>query len=233
MAERSRAAAAVWSDPEFAAGWLAGDPRGAQDLLALPRMIAAELIAEDNPAPELIVDVAGGPGTFLSVLLDRFPEARGVWLDASPTMLDRARADLGRFGDRVDFLIGDMGSLRAAGVPAGADVIATSRAAHHLDRAELHAFYKEAAGLLSGGGWLVNLDHIAPDDEVWDRRYRTVRKAFTPPRPAGAPGGHHHDGPLPRVADHLDGYRAAGVTEADVAWRAFYSCLFVGRAPAA
>jgi SAM-dependent methyltransferase len=227
VAERSRTAAAVWADPDFAAAWLAADPRGAQDLLVLPRMIAAELVAEETPRPRLIVDVAGGAGTFLSVLLDRFPEARGVWLDASPTMLERARADLDRFGDRVEFLIGDMGSLRAAGVPGGVDVIATSRASHHLGRAELHAFYREAAGLLAEGGWLVNLDHIAPLD-VWNRRFRSARRTFVPPRPAST--GHHHDGPLPSVQDHLDGYRAAGVTEADIAWKAFYTCLFVGRA---
>lgn len=226
MAEQSRSSAAVWSDPDFAAAWLAADPQGREDLLVLPRLMAAELVAEETPQPRLIVDVAGGAGKFLSVLLDRFPGARGVWLDASPSMLERARTDLARFGDRVEFLTGDMGALRAAGVPQGADVIATSRASHHLDRAELHGYYWEAAGLLAPGGWLVNLDHIAPED-VWNRRFRSVRKVFVPPR---LPSTHHHDRPLPSVEDHLDGYRAAGVGEVDVAWKAFYTCLFVGRA---
>jgi hypothetical protein len=62
---------------------------------------------------------------------------------------------------------------------------------------------------------------------VWDRRYRAVRKQFTGPAPAST--AHHHRYPLPSVADHLDGYRAAGVTDADVAWKAFFSCLFMGR----
>jgi SAM-dependent methyltransferase len=226
MAEQSRSSAAVWSDPDFAAAWLAADPQGREDLLVLPRLMAAELVAEETPQPRLIVDVAGGAGKFLSVLLERFPSARGVWLDASPSMLERARADLARFGDRVDFLTGDMGALRAAGVPRGADVIATSRASHHLDRGELHGYYREAAGLLAPGGWLVNLDHIAPKD-VWNRRFRSVRKAFVPPRPTTT---HHHDRPLPSIEDHFDGYLAAGVEEVDIAWKAFYTCLFVGRA---
>ncbi|WP_329137496.1 class I SAM-dependent methyltransferase [Streptomyces sp. NBC_01476] len=226
MAERSRSAAAVWSDPDFAGAWLAADPRGEHDLLALPRLIAARVVAEETPEPRLIVDVAGGGGAFLSVLLEAFPGARGVWLDASPTMLERARSELARFGDRVEFRPGDMTELRAAGVPGDADLIASSRASHHLDRAELHGFYQEAAGLLAGGGWLVNLDHIAPE-EVWNRRFRSARKKFTPPRPAGT---HHHDRPLPGIEDHLDGYRAAGITEVDIAWKAFYTCLFMGRA---
>ncbi|GHJ42602.1 trans-aconitate 2-methyltransferase [Streptomyces sp. TS71-3] len=231
MPEQSRTAAAVWSDPDFARAWLGADPQGAADLLELPRGIAAALVAETTPEPGLIVDVAGGAGKFLAVLLDAFPSARGVLLDASDTMLDRAKTDLARFGERVDFRIGDMTQLRAAGVPEGAGAVLSSRASHHLGREELHGFYREAAGLLRPGGWLINLDHIAPDDAVWDRRYRTVRTRFTPPRPSAT--AHHHDGPLPTVRDHVDGYRAAGVSEADIAWKAFYTCLFVGRTPPA
>ena len=110
----------------------------------------------------------------------------------------------------------------------GADVIATSRASHHLGREELHLFYREAAGLLAEGGWLVNLDHIG-HDEVWNRRLRSARKKFVPPRPART--AHHHSRPLPTAEDHLDGYRAAGLAEVEIAWKAFHSCLFIGRAP--
>lgn len=224
----SETAAKVWSDPEFARAWLSGDPRGASDLLVLPRHITAQLIAEEMPQPRLIADVASGPGTFLAVLLDAFPEARGVWLDVSETMLGQARTELARFGDRVEFRLGDMGAPRAAGLPNGIDVLTTSRAAHHLDRAALHAFYQEAAGLLSEEGWLVNLDHIGPED-VWDRRYRAVRRKYYAPRQPAAQ--HHHNYPLTSVADHLDGYRAAGLSEVDIAWRAFFTCLFIGRRP--
>jgi SAM-dependent methyltransferase len=225
--EHSRAAAEVWSDPAFAQAWLHADPAGQGDLLALPRRMAAALIAHELPSPRLVVDVASGAGAFLSVLLDAFPEAHGIWTDASPAMLEEARGRLERFGDRVEFLLGDMAELRAAGVPGDADVLSTSRASHHLDRTELHGFYREAAGLLRPGGWLVNLDHIGPDEDVWDKRYRAVRKQFT--GPVSASTAHHHRYPLPSVADHLDGYRAAGVTDADVAWKAFFSCLFLGR----
>jgi SAM-dependent methyltransferase len=191
--------------------------------------MAAQLVAEETPQPRLIVDVASGAGKFLSVLLDVFPGARGVWTDVSDTMLKRARTDLARFGDRVDFRVADMGALRAAGVPEQVDVLITSRASHHLAGEELRSFYREAGGLLAPGGWLVNLDHTGPEDEVWDKRYRTVREKFSAPRTATRP--HHHSYPLPSEADHLDGYRGAGVTDVDVAWKAFYSCLFIGRAP--
>jgi SAM-dependent methyltransferase len=228
MPDEGQTAAQVWSDPEFAKAWLGGDPQGAGDLLALPRHIAARVLAEDKPEPRLIVDVASGAGAFLSVLLDAFPTARGVWMDVSGTMLEQASADLARFGDRVDFRVGDMRELRAAGLPEGTDVLATSRAGHHLDGAQLHAFYQEAAALLAEDGWMLNLDHIGPED-VWDRRYRSVRKKHYAPRRPSPP--HHHNYPLASVEDHLDAYRAAGLTEVDIAWKVFYTCLFMGRRP--
>ncbi len=227
MPENSRSAAAVWSDPQFAAAWLAADPRGGHDLLELPRRIAAALIAEETPQPRLVVDVASGPGTFLAVLLETFPDARGIWFDVSPAMLARAREELAGFGDRVEFLTGDMSALREAGVPGGVDALVTSRASHHLPPPGLHAFYREAAGLLAPGGWLVNLDHVGLEQR-WDRLLRTVRKRFSPPRTGAST--HHHDAPLPTAGDHLDGYRAAGITDVELTWKAFYSCLFTGRA---
>lgn len=47
---------------------------------------------------------------------------------------------------------------------------------------------------------------------------------------AGAPGlKHHHDYPLTSVTDHLDAFSAAGINDVEVPWRAFCTCLFMGR----
>jgi SAM-dependent methyltransferase len=228
MPEQSRSAAAVWSDAGFVDAWVGADPAGEHDLLALPRRIAARLVAGETPEPGLVVDIGAGPGAFLEVLLEAFPGARGVWLDASAPMREQARERLARFGERVDYRLGDMVEPAAAGLAAGAaDVVLSSRASHHLAGAELRAFYRSAAALLAPGGWLINLDHTGPVD-VWDRRYRAVRRAMAPSGRASAPP-HHHDYPLAGAAEHLDGYRSAGVDEVDIAWKAFFTCLFVGR----
>ena len=63
-------------------------------------------------------------------------------------------------------------------------------------------------------------------DEVWDQRLRSARKAF-----GVASNGprHHHNYPLTSVQDHLDAFGAAGITDVEVTWRAFITCLFTGR----
>ena len=224
MTTQGQMAAEAWRKPDYTNEWVELDDR--IDLLELPRAIAAAVVHHDRPDASVIVDIASGPGTFLSVFLAEFPGATGVWQDASDSMQAHAVERLARFGDRVTFKPGDMTDLAGCGIHSGVDVIVTSRAAHHLDRQGLHAFYAEAASLLAPGGWLVNLDHVGPED-VWDKRLRAVRPRFA--ANAGTEKPHHHNYPLTSVEDHLDGYRAAGVTDVEITWRAFYTCLFMGR----
>jgi SAM-dependent methyltransferase len=230
-------AAAIWRDTDFAHNWAQGD--SFRDLLDFPRRMAAAIVAGDNPAPVTVVDVGAGPGAMLEIFLRQFPRAKGIWTDASSAMLELAHEKLAPFGDRVEYRIADMTDLDGAGLPDQVDVITTSRAVHHLDVGGLVAFYQAAARRLAPGGWLVNLDHIGPAsqagppaaaglDDVWDQRLRTARKQFgvTSDGPK-----HHHNYPLTSVADHLDAFGAAGITDVEVPWRAFYTCLFMGRTP--
>jgi SAM-dependent methyltransferase len=228
-------AAAPWREAGFARSWAEHD--SFRDLLEFPRRMAAVIVAGDNPEPACIADIAAGPGAVLAVFLEQFPSARGIWTDASEAMLGMAKERLAPFGDRVEYRLADMTDLDQAGLPPAVDVITTSRAAHHLDRAGLHAFYAAAAARLAPGGWLVNLDHIGPAsqagppaaagaDDVWDQRLRAARKEFgvssDGPR-------HHHNYPLTSLSDHLDAFAAAGITDVEVPWRAFFTCLFMGR----
>jgi SAM-dependent methyltransferase len=224
MTEQGRVAAAPWRDATFANVWTRTDSHA--ELLALPRALAAALVAQDRPFSHRILDIGSGPGDFLATFLDEFPNAQGVWLDASEAMLDLAKDRLSPYRGRVEFRLLDMTDLLDRDLPTDFDAVITSRASHHLDRAALADFYGQAAQLLAPGGWLLNLDHIGPADDNWDERLRTVRKRFQPP--SNTPP-HHHTYPLTSINDHLDGLAAAGLTDAEVAWRAFVTCLFAAR----
>ena len=88
MTGQGAQAAAIWRDADFARSWAEGD--SLRDLLDFPRRMAAGIVAGDNPAPAVIVDIASGPGAVLAVFLERFPQARGTWSDASRAMLAMA-----------------------------------------------------------------------------------------------------------------------------------------------
>jgi SAM-dependent methyltransferase len=224
MTAQGQRAAAAWQEASFARSWARHDSLG--DMLSFPRQVSAVIVAAANPGAACVVDVGSGPGDVLAAFLDELPSARGIWTDASEAMLGIARERLARFGSRVEYRIVDMTELASGAFPAAVDVITTSRASHHLDKAGLSGFYRQAASLLAPGGWLVNLDHVHPVDDRWDTRLRSARKRFR----AGPDGPrHHHDYPLTGIADHLEGYAEAGITDVEVVWRAFITCLFMGR----
>lgn len=105
-----------------------------------------------------ILDVGSGEGRLLGLLLERLPEATGVALDFSDTMLARLHA---RFdGDpRVSILAHDL----SAPMPSlGAfDAIVSSFAIHHLVDARKRALYEEIHSLLMPRGVFLNLEHVA------------------------------------------------------------------------
>jgi trans-aconitate methyltransferase len=223
MTEQDARAAGQWRDPDFARRWASNDTLAG--MLALPRSIAAATVALNSHDVRLVVDIASGPGDFLAVMLEKFPNARGLWTDVSATMCELARERLAPHADRVDFILADMTDLRA--VAGDADVITTSRASHHLGRDDLFVFYAQAAARLAPGGWLINLDHVGSHG-AWDARMRAVRDLFRPPQRERT--GHRHEHPLPSVDDHFRAFAAARITDTEMIWRAFSTCLFMGRA---
>ena len=59
---------------------------------------------------ETVLDAGCGSGRVTELLLERLPAGRVVALDGSASMLDRARTRLGRFGERVAFVLADLGA---------------------------------------------------------------------------------------------------------------------------
>lgn len=197
------------------------------DVLATPRRIAAALVAQDNPSPRTVVDVGSFQGEFLEAFLDAFPDAAGQWTDAGEFSLGIAHKRLDRFGERVSYRIGCPGRDVGDGtVPDGTDVLVTSWISSHRGAATLAEVYASAAKLLAPGGWFVHLEHIGFADEAAERRMLAAREGFHVSW-EGPPA--HHDKPIATLDEHLEAFRAAGLTDVDVVWRSFATVLFMAR----
>ncbi len=213
-----------WHDPERVDRWVARDAQ--RPGLRTARELAVAVVGLGT-GPAMVVELAGGAGTFLAEFLDAFPGARGLWSDSSGEMERHARTTLSRFGDRVGYVLADMRDPGLA--PASADVVVCARATHGLDAAELGGFYREVAGILRPGGWLVNLDHVAVADP-WGARYDAVTSRFYDQSENSGPvrtkdrGSH-------TLADHLDGLAAAGFAHGDTPWRLLATVLVLAQRP--
>lgn len=214
-----------WASAATALEWAEGDRLGG--LLGLPRLLAITVAAADLGRVRHVVDVGSGPADFLALALERFPDARGTWIDVSPAMEPLARARLGELTGRVQFAVTGLDRLTEVAGGGTADLIISARVTHHLDEAGLAAFYRQAAAVLRPGGWLANLDHVTLA-EPWAGRLRHARAQLVPANPST----HRHDYPLPTASQHTDALTAAGFTDLDTPWRAFYSVLFLARKPA-
>jgi trans-aconitate 2-methyltransferase len=102
---------------------------------------------------ETVLDAGCGTGRVTELLVERLPRGRVVALDASASMVDEARRRLHRFGDRVDYLVTDLG--RPFALPGGlvADAILSTATFHWV--ADHDALFRHLATVIRPGGRLV------------------------------------------------------------------------------
>jgi SAM-dependent methyltransferase len=215
-----------WHSEAYAAEWTADDVL--EGLLDLPRRISAALVADAELDVSHVVDLGSGHGPYLELFLQRFPGARGTWVDSSEAMRGLADERLAPFGERVRFVLADVERLDEVPLEP-ADVAVTSRVLHHFSPEALRRAYRAAHDLLVPGGFFFNLDHVGGPDG-WERRYRRIRPQFTGARRQPLKP-HRHDFPLAPVEDQLEWLAAAGFEPPDVPWRTLYTALLAARRP--
>src|SRR5262249_1034473 len=71
--------------------------------------VMLELVGElVGPAPATVLDLACGPGSISRRVLQRFPDAHVVALDADPFLLEIGRRTLGDAGGRLQWIQADL-----------------------------------------------------------------------------------------------------------------------------
>jgi trans-aconitate 2-methyltransferase len=75
-----------------------------------------------------IMDAGCGSGRVTELVAERFPKARIIALDGSSSMIEQARGRLGRFGDRVTFVLADL--MRPLPVDEPVDVVFSTATFH-------------------------------------------------------------------------------------------------------
>jgi trans-aconitate 2-methyltransferase len=84
--------------------------------LAKPQEEWARQVLERLPlrGDETVLDAGCGSGGVTELLLGRLPQGRVIGVDGSRAMIDQARSNLARWGDRVDLRVGDLVELQLA-----------------------------------------------------------------------------------------------------------------------
>jgi trans-aconitate 2-methyltransferase len=122
------------------------------DRIAGPQARWGTSVVERLPlrGDERVLDAGCGSGRVTQELLDRLPNGHVVALDASRAMLDEARRRLAAYGDRVDFILADLGAPLPVRPPVDA-ILSTATFHWVLDH---DALFRHLAAVLRPGGRL-------------------------------------------------------------------------------
>jgi trans-aconitate 2-methyltransferase len=100
---------------------------------------------------ERVLDAGCGTGRVTEILADRVPRGAVVALDGSPAMIEGARTRLARFGDRIAYVVADLGRPIPLADPV--DAILSTATFHWVP--DHDALLRNLAGVLRSGGRLV------------------------------------------------------------------------------
>ena len=204
-----------WMKPEHAAAYLAR-------MEDIPHRIEGEstLLSEVPVKSKRILDLGCGDGRLLSLALSHCPDATGVGLDLSATMLEQARR---RFDndDRVSFVRHDMdGRLPDLGT---FDCVVSSFAIHHCHDNRKQQLYTEVFSILEPGGVFCNLEHVSsPTDEIHNRFVRAMKMTPEDEDPSNK---------LLDVETQLRWLKEIGFEQVDCYWKWRELALLIGFKP--
>jgi len=167
-----------------------------------------------------ILDLGTGDGRLLALLLADRPQASGVALDFSPTMLQRAQD---RFAASPQISIVAHNLNEPLPQLGQFDAIVSSFAIHHCSHERKYSLYAEIFACLEPGGIFCNLEHVASSTpRLHEHFLHTIGSTCETEDPSNQ---------LLDVETQLKWFRALGFTDADCYWKWLELALLVGVKP--
>jgi tRNA (cmo5U34)-methyltransferase len=198
-----------WSDPGRITEYLSRE---------IPyRDVAEAMLLEALPARvERFLDLGTGDGRLATLIGDRYPGSRGVGVDVSQPMLERA-AERFHGNARIELVAHDLD--RPLPVSGPFDAVVSGLAIHHLGDAHKRSLFEEVRVLLVPGGVFANLDLVTSSTK---QQHEHFRRAI----------GRVQDDPTDRLSglcQQLEWLRDAGFTEVDCHFKWLELTLMVAK----
>jgi tRNA (cmo5U34)-methyltransferase len=127
------------------------------------------LLEEIKPDSKKILDIGSGNGRLLDLCLMKCPEASGVALDFSSTMLEQLREKY-KSKNRVTVVEHDLNDPLKFEVESF-DVVISSFAIHHVDDDRKYKLYEEIWNILEKDGIFCNLEHVSSPTENLHKKF--------------------------------------------------------------
>lgn len=157
-----------------------------------------------------VLDLGTGDGHLMALIKAAYPNASGVGLDISPTLVETARERFGKDSNNIRFDVHDLAASLAP-MSGPFDVVISALAIHHLPDDRKRELYRESFALLIDGGLFVDVDVSSPTSTKIDALSRSaLRLDERVQDPSDQPA---------RLADRLTWLRDAGFNHVDCYWK--------------
>lgn len=167
-----------------------------------------------------ILDLGTGNGRLLALLKINRPQASGIALDFSPTMLTAVRE---RFSEDTTVEIVEHNLDLPLPSLGWFDAVVSSFAIHHCTNERKRSLYAEVFDLLEPGGVFCNLEHVASPTPAMHKRFRkAIGYELRPEDPSNK---------LLDVETQLRWLREIGFTDVDCYWKWLELALLIGLKP--
>jgi SAM-dependent methyltransferase len=161
----------IWSDTAVACNYLEG-VRGAIPLAAEQINCILRLLALTQSQVNNFLDLGCGNGILGNAIAQKYPQAKGVFLDLSEVMLAEAKNGIHR--EEMTFILQDFGVknwLDRVTLFAPFDVIISGFSIHHQPNDRKQEIYREIYEILQPGGIFLNLEHVASHSLLGEKAF--------------------------------------------------------------
>jgi len=163
----------VWQETTVSRNFLTG-VRGAIPLGKEQIDCLIQLILLTQPEVNYFLDLGCGNGILGGAIYQFYPQARGVFLDLSETMLTEAKNNLTQQLSHSEFILTDLNQpnwLESVSSFPKFSVIVSGFAIHHLTDERKQTLYQEIYNLLIPGGIFLNLEHVASHSSLGEQAF--------------------------------------------------------------
>lgn len=153
----------IWKTQELSITFLEG-VRGAIPLAAEQIDIMLRVIQATQCPVERFLDLGCGDGILGRAIFQQYPQAKGVFVDFSESMIQATQNQLKDSSDQFEFVIQDFGEkqwVNSISNKGPFDVIVSGFAIHHQPDERKKEIYQEIYQLLKPKGIFLNLEHVS------------------------------------------------------------------------
>lgn len=206
--------------------------------------LALDLVPFEPDSSFRVADLGCGTGTFLGMLVERFPKAKAIAIDLHNDMLEESEKKLS--DNQVEFVRHDLNDP-LPDATSNMDLIVAFSSLHHLSDERKESIVHEIHRALKPGGYLLIADamYVSYSEQVWSRG--RVREQVARSKRFADAGieqnelhSHEHakqaleaESPerdrISTLQSQLTNLREAGFSQVDHVWHFFMEHLLIAR----